>query len=75
MKEFIVTFGMNHLHNNGGDFLRWNTLGVLKADSYEEAILEAERLFGRYYSKVYDEGEWDDHYDKLFKGGRVEIKR
>lgn len=74
MEVFYITFGMNHRHKlESGEELNNETIGVLVAEDYKDAINKCEELFGRYFSFIYGEQEFDTDTEWLYSNGYVKI--
>lgn len=74
MEVFYITFGMDHRHKLvSGEEMNNETIGVLVAKDYKDAIDKCEELFGRHFSYIYEKQELDTEMEKLYSKGYVKI--
>lgn len=73
MSKLMITFGQNHTHRINGKTLDCDCVGVITADTHEEADRLAFEWFdGKFHQHVPDT-HWDDDSMKYYPRGYVEI--
>lgn len=73
MSKYYITFGQAHKHNHNNLFLNKDIIGVINANSEQEARALAFKWFGDKFATTYHQQDIDTFFVGLFPRGFVEL--